>query len=190
MRRWFLRILTSISLMMAIVFSVVYWKSYSEFHLLRLARSNDQLYIFIEPAVPGELRIAHIAQPSPSHGPQWRYTRYRTEHGLLRFTLGVQKSPFSTGSSPKSGDWRIPLYFPLTLSLLLPTWMLIRTIIAHRRRIAGEMINHCKKCGYDLRGTPERCPECGTVASAGRMTCTVELPSIKRRVSHALRCFW
>jgi hypothetical protein len=51
-----------------------------------------------------------------------------------------------------------PHWFLVLLFAVVPTTHLIPIIRARRRYLAG----HCPHCGYDLRATPERCPECGT----------------------------
>ena len=53
-----------------------------------------------------------------------------------------------------------PLWLPLAIFLILPAWWVIRLIRSLRRQQTG----HCVVCGYDLRATPDRCPECGNVA--------------------------
>lgn len=44
---------------------------------------------------------------------------------------------------------------------LLVDITIIRARLIHYFRRKG---NRCSNCGYDLRGTPDRCPECGSVS--------------------------
>ena len=104
---------------------------------------------------------------SPLVGPAWEaegfywdtdqpnLTRYAGDMAARRWHVG-------NGSMPDSNYRRTAVVFPAwaatTLFAALPLAHL--AAFARRRRIRE---GHCRKCGYDLRATPDRCPECGHV---------------------------
>jgi hypothetical protein len=70
--------------------------------------------------------------------------------------------------SYKQGEWHL-VDFLLCYAMVIGTgtwWMTER----HRRRLEFQRRRArwiCIHCGYDLRATPERCPECGHAPGHG-----------------------
>jgi hypothetical protein len=57
---------------------------------------------------------------------------------------------------------RVAPHWFLTLLAALPATLVTAVRSRHRRRMRTGL---CPTCGYDLRATPGRCPECGTVGA-------------------------
>jgi hypothetical protein len=108
--------------------------------------------------------------------------------GFHFYAVGVDGETLSPGglerrwdgvilSKKEGGDHGIYWYIakgPMSVVaavFLLPTLPRLRRMIlrwqdTHRRYREARLLRqktHCSTCGYDLRATPDRCPECGTV---------------------------
>jgi hypothetical protein len=92
----------------------------------------------------------------------------RTEMSCdLGFYAGSVRNGFGFGRSEAMMTPGTALFRARVISI--PYWVLVATPLVigaaaaklgSRRRHAAGL---CRTCGYDLRATPERCPECGTI---------------------------
>jgi hypothetical protein len=83
---------------------------------------------------------------------------------VARFTSGTQPD---WGREMKFPFWRIQVRWALVVAALAlyPLMMLLRVGLAASVRRRRRRRGLCLQCGYDLRGSPGLCPECGVIAS-------------------------
>jgi hypothetical protein len=78
----------------------------------------------------------------------------------------IERRTFTDGVSQATVTYRgvrTNILFAVAFTLVLPAIWYVTHVRTRRRNQFGL----CLACGYDLRATPDRCPECGAVPAKG-----------------------
>jgi hypothetical protein len=112
--------------------------------------------IFVAPAYRTNPQVELAYPPQWSHHALYLSNTDLAGRDLLGFSYGVLPVP-GVGVTTGGSDWyfSVPYWFIVLLSASACVW-------AWRRKQASRDGNLCPTCGYDLRASPGRCPECGT----------------------------
>ena len=84
--------------------------------------------------------------------------------------LGFGQASFHVQRGQRAvGEWEVsvPHWGTATALAVLPAAWVIR-LRRGRRAVARRQAGLCRSCGYDLRASPERCPECGAAGTVDR----------------------
>jgi len=91
--------------------------------------------------------------------PPWFWIRdWEHSFGPIRWASGTFH--WSDGRLSTDNAASFPCWL---LVLLAAAWPLTSLTLLIRRRGRLALAGCCAKCGYDLRASPDRCPECGTL---------------------------
>jgi hypothetical protein len=176
-RRRVFNFLTTLSLVLFLATLALWMRSYWRFDTL--AGSSGGLHssqTFEMQSSFGELGGGIFESGPPLRAvPEWQYLatsdpRGHTVKSWTRRLPWAQVASFlcfGYVENPVPGNSFRAVYFPhwflAMLFAVLPS-VRLRAILRTRRRNRAGL---CPHCGYDLRATPERCPECGSAVKPG-----------------------
>jgi hypothetical protein len=187
-RRLLLNLLTVLSILLLAAASAAWWRSYRSVDmaifgrgglLVRVGHDRGSCTLEWTRGWGGAQHIGARLESWPiDHPIPWTWSRLaqfghvkRTD--ILYLARGRQV--------PVTFDcfWA-PQWVFVTAFACLPAWRLGRWLLGRYRRKrleAGSV--PCRRCGYDLRATPGRCPECGDggeARTAGTLQASAEHP--------------
>lgn len=159
------RVFTASALLSALLFAWACWawaRSHQPRHLVVEAGDGRLFLIFWEsPGQPLNADFHPGADFARDADVLWREVIHPVHRGWERMGFGFARG--HTPSIPVVQIIAVPFWFIVTLTAVIPVaWL---TAVRRRRSRARE--NRCMNCGYDLRASAERCPECGTAVATG-----------------------
>jgi hypothetical protein len=107
------------------------------------------------PAVQGSGYGGGVAA---SDGRLWEQALVLKASGTLATEVALLGGPRRTDAEAQHPTWAA-----VAATTLLPVARLGSWLLRIRRRRRQSRAGLCARCGYDLRATPGRCPECGTI---------------------------
>jgi hypothetical protein len=121
---------------------------------------------------PGEARVCWpspvIRSPPPDRFHVTASSSLRTDDVSTLSHEQKRRPAFASGTVAVSGTairyLQVP-FWPLSLACII--WPAAVLLARARRRWLCHSRGLCRVCRYDLRATPQRCPECGTIAQRG-----------------------
>jgi hypothetical protein len=97
---------------------------------------------------------------APRH---WHYYWPSYTNNLNNSPPNPPDEPF--GTRERTISISLPDWIVVIFTCAIPVWWLIG---ARKRKREQTTPGLCPQCGYDLRGSADRCPECGTPIPAGK----------------------
>jgi hypothetical protein len=168
LRRRLFTLAAAISLILCLATAVVWLRSYYVMDYVRLFQGRSgittslgQVYVW---GYGRRFSVRSTDRTTRRFVPEQRFIWHRDGGAPERLSLD---GPHYLGFAlPVAGtnDWQIiafPHWFLTLLFAIAPTYWFF--FAPHRRRAKRAKLGLCPTCGYDLRASPDRCPECGLV---------------------------